>query len=179
MDLKSFLGHIMPISVYDDVSDSDKFKVGFLVRFTERYALFNCITTRGYEDGYYLTLVDDIYRIDTNSQYLEKIYALWNGLKQKRKDVFAIKSDVITDLLAYSQENELIVSIFLFEQQSTSITCSIKEISDDTIICAVVDDYGRDDGTTHIQKADIVRIYCNSGNERNLQYLREISVTLS
>jgi len=170
-EVKTFLNSEFPIAIYDDQSDTDKFTVGFLVATTDQYALINSISTRGYEDGFYLTLVEDIYRIDMRSQYLTKIMLLWQNLRQEKTLAFTSKDNLVTDLLKYAQKESLMVSLFLFNEETTGITVWLKELKESSITLELVDDYGRPDGISIIDSSNIARIYCDSGHERNMKYL--------
>ena len=168
--LKNFLGSNNPISVYDDTNDTEKFMIGFLIGLTEQHALFNAITTRGFEDGYYLTLIEDIYRVDGGGgKYQNKILALWNNLKQVKANNIEIKDNLVNDLLSYSKDEKLPISIYIFNDDNTDITGFVNAFDNDIVTIDLIDNYGNEDGISIVDISRISRICCDSGYERNLR----------
>ena len=56
-------------AIYDD--DDDTFRVGYLISTNEEHSLFRLYTTRGYDDGFYITKTEEIYRVDYNNAYIK------------------------------------------------------------------------------------------------------------
>jgi len=172
-----YLKYEEPLAIYDNYNDGDEFIVGFLAKADDKFALFNTITTRGYEDGFYLTLVDRIYRIDRNDRYISKILVFWHNLKQQKTNIPVEGKDALDSLLCYSLNEEKIISIFLFDEESTEITGFIDEYNRDTITIDLIDDYETRCGTSTIEVSIITKIRCDSGFERNLTLLLKSMIT--
>lgn len=170
--LEKYIFDRFMISVYDNRDDVDEFFVGYCIGISESYCLFNLITTRGYEDGYYLTMTDDIYKINDGDNYSKKIKNLFENLNQKLSKKLSVSDDLVKDLLLESQRKNYIVSLAI-NDTVPSLTGFISSIDEEFINVEIIDDYGNADGQSIIEKSDITRIYCNSGNERNLGVLFE------
>jgi len=156
-------------SFYDDIAEGD-FRVGYFVFCDQTYAIFNLLTTRGYEDGLYLTRLDNIYRVDCDDRYTQRIERLSEINGSGRVDVnFSEKEDAITAVLAFSKNNGFLVTVEV--EDGELVTGSIDTVDDEWITFNVISDDGILDGKSAVLIDSIVRLHCNSGRERNIQAL--------
>ena len=62
-------------SIYDDI-ETTNFHVGYFIDSDEDFLLFNLITTRGFEDGFFLMREENVYRVDFEDRYIDRITKL-------------------------------------------------------------------------------------------------------
>lgn len=156
-------------SVYDDISE-DSFHVGYFVCSDDLFAVFNLFTTRGYEDGFYLTRLSNIYRIDFEDCYSHRILRLSQINNQKKSDVvFSRGISPMLSILDFSQKSEFLVTVEL--ENGAFVTGEIDSFSEDLLTINVVSDDGVVNGKAVILIDTILRLRSNSGTERNLQAL--------
>lgn len=156
------------VSFYDDINDTEKFYVGYYICSDDEFALFNLVTTRGYEDGLYLTAIDNIFRIDYDDLYTKKIEKLFCINNQRKIDFPNNNSELFKNIVNYSIENDYIVSIGYEDNQ---ISGFVKEFYNDYIVISSVNEYGEYDGRSIVSNSIIEFLRCNSGDERNISLL--------
>ena len=157
-------------AIYDD--DDDTFRVGYLISTNEEYSLFRLYTTRGYDDGFYITKTEEIYRVDYNNAYMKRILKLNNridNIDSPKNLNFNIKN-LLVSLLNYAHENDCIVTIRL--ANGDVVTGLIINVNDKQVFMNVINEDGESDGDSTIKTDVISRIWCDSGYERNIQMLR-------
>ena len=156
-------------SVYEEPGD-DTFHVGYFISSDEATALFNIFTTRGYEDGLFLTQVENIYRLDCDDRYTNRIAKLAE-IHQQEKASVQMPSDLplLIALFQYAQKNDFFVSVELDSEDL--ISGSVREIGEEHLLLDVIDEDGISDGTSLLLLDSVVRASCNSGRERNIQAL--------
>ena len=127
------------VSFYDDVSDSEKHYTGMINAFDETVVLISHANARGEYDGYILKRIDDIFRIDFDGKYENKIKNLYNIKKQNHKLRIDNSDEIVNHILQYAIDNRLIVR---FEIDNNIIIGFIKSIFDNIIKVKQLDDYG-------------------------------------
>ena len=159
-------------AIYDD--DDDNFRVGEVVFYNDIDAIFKTYTTRGYEDGLYMTKIDSIYRVDYNNKYIEKIKKLFASIEQNtccyKFDFDGL--DLSHELLEYSKQESYVITIKMSNEDV--ISGEVYNIDDQYVYLNVINDDGESDGESIIKKDCIERIWCNTGYERNLQLLKSL-----
>ena len=142
------------IAVYTNKSDYDRFAVGYIAGITEAEILLYCISPNGGYDGYFVCCIDDIFRLEYDTQYLEKI-----GLLISDKDVKLPKIDfsdnIFMRLLDLAKKEEYIVSVNI-DESSDNIIGYVKESDEEYVCIRQVSQYGDADGETILRTDEII-----------------------
>lgn len=169
MDIKHYTNSI--ISIYE--IGEENFRLGLLVCTNENYSIINQITTRGYEDGLYCVATDNIIRVDYKDRYSKVYMELFKNTHQKFISDFIPDTDLLLSTLNYALNNSYYVSIE--QDNSERLTGKILSFSTETITLELYNAYGENDGFSELQRDSITRLWCNTGNERNIQLLSTIT----
>jgi len=163
------------ISVFLE-EDLDTFYVGYIRGISQNHIVFNAISTRGYNDGYYLLKVDDIVKISFEGQYEIKIYKLMENVGKSTDNSFEFKfsEDLFNDFFTYVSQNSFVVSLSLCDSDTFNITGKVQCIDSEVIELNQLDEYGNNDGTTIVRLDSITKAVVNSGNEINISFLEDL-----
>lgn len=151
--LEKFMKSNALIAIYTDTNDYEVFEVGYVYRLCADKIIVLNVGVHGEFDGYSVLFVDDIYRIEENSQYLQKIEKLkdWNV-----SEVFGIDGEeeyfkAVTDTALKARK---IIAISCCNSQF-EVMGYVKEFSDTVVRVLQITKYGEADGETVIRTDDI------------------------
>lgn len=141
------------VSVYTDMNNDEYFAVGYIIALTEKDVLMLNIGLYGEFDGYSVIKIVDIYRIEKESKYINKIRKLCNI---NFNEIFKIDitDDLLMDLLNAAIYRHSIV-IFSINNNDNTIMGYVDKVKDNCIYVLQIDEYGEDDGYT-IFSCDII-----------------------
>lgn len=162
------------VSVYDQTESDGNFHVCRYLGEDDIFGLFQTVSTRGYDDGYYLVLLDYIYRVDIDDEYTERIKKLFELQRQPYYDCqFEDEKSLLVNLLSFSKQNNYVISIFL--ENGENITGHINCIDPDDEVVKVdkLTEDGDVDGVSLVALDLIEKVICNSGVERCIEMLAE------
>lgn len=161
------------LSVYDETEQAGSFHVCRFLCCDEVHILFQAITTRGYDDGFYLIPLDCVYRVDMDDEYTERIALLFQLHEQPLIDhcFFDKKESLLLQMLRYAQTHRFVISLFL--ENEDDITGRILDINTDgnSLCIEKLTESGKKDGTIYLDLRCIEKIICNSGVERCIEML--------
>ncbi len=145
-------------AIYSDRDDCDRFSVGYILNIDHSRILIEHIGPNGVFDGYSIINSDYIFRIETESAYLDKIRTL-NKLKNEKMHGSPLKSseNLLIDFIDHIIANGIFVKMSI-DLDSLDIKGYIDEKSGDILTIRQVSDYGNYDGKTFISIDDIERI---------------------
>lgn len=170
-DLLEFQKNKKIISIFRDTEDTEKFNVGYIIAIDDFNTIIQHISPNGMYDGYNLIKTGDIYQICYNGKYENKIQYLYSMQAQKHSDIVFSNENLAIDLLTFSKQNNLIVSLELHSSGIYNIQGIVLEINDDNVLIEQITDYGENDGVTRIDIECISKIVCDSDNEQALKKL--------
>lgn len=151
------------VSIFVDRNNKEKCCTGYLSYFDDEGIIINYITSGGEFDGYGWRKKDDIYRIDVNGKYEEKLQLLYNLKKQKNINIeLENKSGYLKSLIDFAFLNKEVVEISVDElDEQESIIGIIKEILEDDIMSITqIDEFGEKNGISYIYISDIIKLDC-------------------
>jgi hypothetical protein len=119
--LKKYISIDYPVAIYTNRNEYDRFAVGNIIAVTAEYTLVKNINPRGEFDGYCVIRTDDIYRLETSSEYLIKIEKLYVYKKNDTTFDICIEGNLLTNLLQYAHDNNIISKICINEDSSDII----------------------------------------------------------
>jgi len=151
------------VLVFANQNDTESFLCGWIAEYSDKYVLIDRVTPKGRYDGYVVVKTEDIYRIEKNSMYEEKITLLsnMNNIKRKYKKIPKTSSDLLNDLSNFSQQNQHLVSVELCDSDKDDTQGMIKSVSEDTVEVVCIDSCGRIDGESIIAREQISSFSCD------------------
>ncbi len=165
--LEGFLDKKELIGIYWDSDDPDRFDLGFIAAMDEDDLVLAAISTDGRYDGYQLIHIQDIFQIEYQSKYIEKITKLHGMRKRKHKPV-EFGDDFVLSLLKFAKENDLIVNIRV-EDCDDSNDGFVLEADEENLKLCIVTSVGKADGMMDIDIASITDICCDSKWEQEIK----------
>lgn len=158
------------VSVFCDSLNPDKHLTGWICASSENVVMIKHISPRGLYDGFILVQSDDIYRIDVDGKYEQKMRYLYKAKKQEHPH-FLIEEDLYTSLLLFCKTQELIISL---ELADGILSGFVVAFDDECITMKLVDNYGDSNGQTVVINSEIVSISADTQNEQDIKLLYKL-----
>ena len=164
------------MSVYDETEEAGKFHVCRYLCEDNDFVLFQLISTRGYDDGFYLIPVESVNRVDVDDTYTKRLVKLF-ALQQQPARAFDCSGEPLLEHFLSHAVGKYITSVFL--EDGENVTGQILSIhaEDDFLCVAKISEDGQPDGTAYIRMDCIEKIICDSGVERSIAMLMDESGT--
>lgn len=161
------------VSLYTDTSETNKFTVGYILGTSDDYVLLNSIATNGINDGLYLLQANDIFRINIDGEYENKILKLYHMQNQKPVANMQV-DDLFNAFFTYAQKNAMIVSIKLCDGEEYELSGIVENVSDEQLTLKCISNYGKYDGISIVKNNYITKATCNSDFECTLNKILDI-----
>lgn len=165
-ELKKYIGTDTLISIYNDEFDNELFYLGFIVD-ADDYVLINAIDTRGLEDGFKLIKSSDVFLLQNDIMYSEKMMKLFKLKNQKRETIDVMENDTLLSLLKKAKEENWLVKI----NDNVNYIGYVKKIKKDLLIIDIMTEYGSKIGLSYIDTKKIDFIECKNFKLRDLELL--------
>ncbi|MBQ5591140.1 MAG: hypothetical protein IIU65_05610 [Clostridia bacterium] len=168
--IKKYFNENAVVSIYSDSDDTAVFEVGYINTYNDYEVLLSSINKRGEYDGYILLRIEDIFHIEANGEYEEKVEKLYSIKNQKHEKLEFANDEIAYQVLDFAKENNLIVR-FEFEDECR---CGLVDEIDNNI-CTInsINDYGKSDGTAAIDIDKAETIAVDSDIDQDLKLLFE------
>lgn len=178
--LERFHGSGKHISLYHEADTPDTFSFGTVLCMDDDFVLMQLLSLDGGYDGIALFSLDEIIRIEVDTQYAEKMNTL---MESARKDSIGWQPVVdaacmLESVLLSIKHMECLTTIDLVSC-ADSILGTIDELGDGWLSVCQVDDYGHPDGRCYFRTSDITALYCNSAAEQRIQQLIDAAKEIS
>ena len=159
------------VSIYSNWNEPEKCSVGFVEDISNDQIILKHITPHGLNDGYAIRKRDDVFRVDLNGQYEKRLLTLYNLQGQKHINLLQNKTDKDSNLfkeaLLSAQKLNMVINACIDETEAQeSIVGWVKEVNNDEVVISQISFDGLDDGESIIFIANIVKINCDSLDER-------------
>jgi len=164
----------IPVAIYIDSEDTEKFSFGFIQGISNDYVLLADVSPYGLYDGFQIINCKDIYRCESKSQYNETVQKLYQLQRQSHPIVKLTSNNLILDLLQYARDNHDVVTIEVHDSKCSDLRGFV-EIQDDLVTIKQFDNYGIYNGESAISFEDITYISCDSLTEMSIKLLAENS----
>jgi len=163
------------MSIYDETEERGKFHVCRYLYSDDDYVLFQSISTRGFDNGFYLIPVDCIYRVDVDDEYTKRIENLFQLQNQHISGgIDWGKEPLLIQLLKHSNNCNLIISIFLEDGEYITGKVMNLDVENKHLHVEKITESGKKDGAAFINIECIERIICDSGEERCIEMLMDM-----
>lgn len=169
--LEEFVDNGELIGIYSDPDDPEHYDLGFIAAMDEDDIVLAAIDNDGRYDGYVLIHIQDIFQIEYETSYIEKITKLHSMRKRKHKSV-VFGDDFVLSILKLAKEDHLIVSITIENSDDTN-EGFVVELDESNLKLCIIDTIGKADGTMYIDVASITDICCDSGWEQGIKLVYE------
>ena len=162
------------VAIYTNENDGDAFSVGYICDLEQDRALLLNVGIHGEYDGYTALYIDDIFRVECNGKYLDKMKKL-------------ISFDIDEKIIVFNQENTLDFLIAKAKNDNKILAIQYNYDSEikgyvkksDTVIHVIeIDEYGYEDGRNIISMNSINKIVFDDVDCRDLEKLFKINKTV-
>lgn len=172
-DSLSFMKLHKIYQIHMDAGDPESFIVGELIGIWEdENILVKLISTNGRWDGFCLIWMNDIVRVDIETQYINKLKRLLVG-QQKEEAEPVLQDSGVETIVSFALKYNKAVGIELLQSGLRDIIGFIEKYEDDLLQVFQLDEMGREDGKTVIEKEVITRMFCADSELQSLKLLWE------
>lgn len=162
------------VSVFSNRNNPESCAVGFIEKISDEQVVIKHVTSTGLYDGYAIRRLNDIFRVDINGQYEKRLLKLYNVQNQEHPNIIKTKKEanLFKEVLTVAQNLKLVVSVCIDEtEEQEDIVGWVKDFGDKEVIIKQISFEGLDDGESAFYIEDIVKINCDSNDERVLGML--------
>ena len=156
-----------------------KCRVGYIEAVSDEYFIMKGVTRVGYPDGYLLNRYDEVFRLDTNGEYEQRLMHLYNKLGQQHAPFEAAGENLLAAFFDCTLKKHLVVGVGIRDYNENSIYAFVKEIDceNQTITLIDLNDNGKETGGERLVYFDAVKQAEISGeDEAKLQLLNQIDI---
>lgn len=155
-------------SIYTNHEESDKFNFGRLLYVDDNYSVIYRISPKGKYDGILVVQTDDIFRIESKSQYSSRMEKLCGGFNFKIDDIEFDNEDILSSVLSYAANTRRIITCELLKSGCDDVIGFVESVKDGELKLNQINQYGYDDGYSYVKVEDITRISYDSEDEQDL-----------
>ena len=142
---------------------------------TDKEVRLRSISSDGEDDGYEIRRLKEIFRVDYDGKYENKIKFL-NNSQGKIFRYFKLakkieNNNIFLTTLRGAKQNNLGVTLWL-KDNDNSVAGYIKSINLTSITLSLVDDYGQEDGLITLNLKEITAMSCNTRYEQKFMFLK-------
>ena len=142
--------------IYDDINDNESYYLGYILAYDENTVLIESVSTNGTHDGYYCLLIEDIFEIRKDTNYIKNCLKLMGHNAFKRKKLSLDDKDVLNAFLQHIKTGKLLCSIELLN--SADLSGYIETVNSEIAEINLVDENGQPDGNSIIRISDITYV---------------------
>lgn len=158
------------ISIYANPSDSEGYVLGYILKIDEENLLLKNISSFGKYNGISCIRLENIFKIEYNTKYVNAIKKMISKDDENKK-IDENFEFILIDLLKYIKKNKMVCSIELLNSDLIDATGFVNCIEKEYIIINSVTESGDLDGNIIITIDKIERVWCDSDNDRTIQWL--------
>lgn len=167
--IKYCLDNNKVMSFYLNKEDNLVHSTGFALHLHDDEVLIAHINPRGEYDGFILNKIDNIYKLDYDSDYEKKIQKLYN-IKKQNHHMFKIQESMLYSLLEYANKEGLILSL---ELKNDKITGFVNNFDENYVYLTLINDNGWINGKSVISIDEVIVFVCDTDYEQDLKLLYE------
>ena len=162
------------VSIFTDIYNKEKCSTGFIKSIDKTDILLKHLNQNGESDGYILRRIEDIYRIDIDGLYENKLKKLYYYKNEEHDKLLLENKNIRYELLLFAEQHRKFLEISIdYDNEQEIIVGYIKRIDteNDNFFINKVNSYGVDDGITVIHIDDIISLNYDSNDARDLSIL--------
>lgn len=138
--------------------ETETFEIGIVIALNDDILAFQSFTKNGYDDGIVVFPVNSIFRVETNTQYLNKMKKLILDFSITETAKKIDNGDIINSLLQIALQKREIVSVKLLDNDSIDFTGFVERIENEECKFKIIDEYGFEDGFGYANINDITEM---------------------
>ena len=161
--------------IYTNYNDTSKFHFGTIIAVNEEEIAIQTISPDGENDGIVVIGTDYINRVETNSQYIEKMKKLCAGDSLFLNDLEIDNNNIINSILLFAFKEKEVVSIELIDSGYNDVIGIIEEIDDIECKIKQFNEYGYVDGELYFRVNDITKVAVLTQDEKRIMRLKKIN----
>ena len=162
------------LCIYTNQEDTSSFSLGYIQNMTNSEVLIESINSQGNYDGYIVKNIKDIFLIEENNKYIQKVTFLHDKSNTPHKNISNKYKNLFKSLLYFAKSYNLIVSVQLHYSNAIDIQGYVGDIEENEASFLCVDDYGLNDGKAICDINDITILACDGEDEMSLKILSSI-----
>lgn len=153
---------------YFDADDGSKELCGYISYYNKDIIVISHITANGLYDGYVIRYISDLFEIDYDGKYEERIEKLYKLKKQSHKEIVFNNDNIISIMFDFAKENGYLISL------ETSELINIGELisyNDNTVTLKILDKYGQKECIAAVNIDKVISFGIDGTDEQNLRLL--------
>lgn len=176
--IKKSLNEDLIVSIFTNRNAPDKCICGFIDAISDEQFVLKHISVDGFYDGYHIRRVDDIFRVDINGKYEDRLKYLYTYRKQSHVDFLKGKSisdsNLFKEGLNAAKKSNMVVRICIDDtEEQDDIIGWVKNATETEVIISNISHSGENDGESIFYTKDIVKIACDTEDESVLGILNQ------
>lgn len=162
-------------SIYIKNNNPNKFYYGTVLSLNDKEIAIDMMSTNGGNDGIVVNKAENVYRVETDGQYDEKMKKLCRLNPYHPFEGNWDNDNIRMSLLSLSMETNKIVSIELLDSGYDDVVGFIDKIENGQCRIKQIDEYGYEDGYTYVMLNDITQVTYQSEYEKRIMNLWELN----
>lgn len=146
-----------------------------LLRWMKKIAI-QLISVDGTDDGIIVINTNNIFKVETGGQYIEKIKKLVSFSKIPDFSDALEDNEIYKSVLKFADDTKEIVSIELNSNGFNDVVGFVEDVSEDVCRINQIDKYGFDDGCSYVKIEDITEISYSRIEEKRLLRLWKCNI---
>lgn len=163
-------------SIYTDCNSTNRFDFGKVIAVNENDIAIHMISPDGEDDGITVMHVDNIFRVETDGQYAEKMKKLCDPNNIPQHNLEIKNNDIFKSALSFAAQEKQIISIELLDSGSFDAVGFPEITENNECILHQVDEYGYDDGISYFSIENITKISMLSQEEKRIMRLWDLNL---
>ena len=157
-------------SLYFDKDNPFSHLTGRILQIRQNEVLIAHISMHGCSDGYILKRIDDLYRVDVDGKYEQKIGRLYSIKGQSHPPISIDASDrsLLQTLLNFAKQARLIVT---FEFADECLSGFVESVRHETVDLRIVDEYGVICGLAQLLASEVSTVSVDTDDEQDIRLL--------
>lgn len=161
--------------IYSDISNNDKFMVGYIIAYDEQFLIITQIDQYGKYDGFACILMRDVIRIQVKTSYLARILKLIQYQNTNLKTM-SFENCILDNIIEFVKKNSRVCLIELCNSAVVDIIGYIKEYNpkENKAIVLLIDDDGKIDGESEIDCGYLSSLIYDSKDAKKIEILSKL-----
>ncbi|MBS7530232.1 hypothetical protein IC619_006965 [Hazenella sp. IB182353] len=146
------------VSIYANPEQPDASIVGYIHRASYDDVLIRHLTPEGKQDGYVLQRISDIFQLDVDGDYEQRLALLYD-LQNQQHEQLDVEQDLLSEILYYALENDEVVTLYTNpDDPSGAVAGYIHAFTDEHVLMRHITREGREDGYVVRRVEDIFHL---------------------
>lgn len=158
------------LEIYSDIENQDRFHVGYVLSVQNDVVMEYNIGIHGEYDGFSAEKIDMIYKIDSDTEYLNDLAILGRG-KQMDIDI-SLTGDIFFDILNKAKDENMVLVVWMMSEDAPVIGYAL-DMNDKEVRMKLVAGNGEVLGEKKIALEEIFRVMSDDCDCRDIAVLYE------